>query len=813
MNVQLYAYENGVRFELDLFEEEPIKITLTAEDILGPEVTSSFSRQFRIPATSKNSRFFKYWFVAGVVDFDITKKVTAEIHVDGILYKTGQLRLLATYANGEADNTQFEIIFLGETKDFSSQVGDIYMSNLDLVDATHTMTLPNVENSWLPLGDPSLLVDGKVRYILAKRGYAYDDNNDQVAVPGQTNPSEIAADNSACVECTQNHADAFTKMANPLFTSQFTPIVQVKYLIDKIFALTDYTYKSGGVFEDAWFQELYIDGIGQAALPYTPNSDGFFQAECFNVQPVPEFTSIPFNIVNQNNANAYSNVTYQYTIPTDGTYEFSSYLRGFVANKNALGQPEPTADAGIYRNGSAVTAAPIQTGSGGSLDYEFNLTYSGLFTAGQVVDVVMSFQNLDFPSSLYEGNFDCTNSPLQIAVNDLMKTDVKVIDWFKSILTKFRLVMVPSVDDPNVFTVEPWQEYIATGQNFDWSNKLDYSKDTKLEPLFYEQANAIVFTDLPDDDQTNTYHQNTFSTVYGQRTFESYNELLTNSKTIDTQFSPTPVDQVMGVPATSNFIIPNFAKNGDALDGNDQFLQSIPLDINQRLLFWNGLRRTDTVTNTNHITWYYTDGVTTKNSGQAPLLQGGPGTDRYPCASYLSEIPSTATTLNLNWNRAFAYFEVGGGPAGTLGESVYERYWKTYIDNIYSPEARLLTAYFNLNSEDLRNLTFDDVIFIKDSYWRLNKIYDAPLGEIATIKCELIKILTYVPPGPECIRYKIQNNNPFVIYADLYNCYTGPQTISVPPGTFWSTCSYTYPTLPEGTTNYEITILTSPGCL
>ena len=73
-----------------------------------------------------------------------------------------------------------------------------------------------------------------------------------------------------------------------------------------------------------------------------------------------------------------------------------------------------------------------------------------------------------------------------------MKTDLKQIDWFKSILTKFRLVMVPSIDKVNEFIIQPWQEYIGTGDSFDWTDKLDYSKDNKLEPLFYEQANRII---------------------------------------------------------------------------------------------------------------------------------------------------------------------------------------------------------------------------------------------------------------------------------------------------------------------------------
>ena len=97
-----------------------------------------------------------------------------------------------------------------------------------------------------------------------------------------------------------------------------------------------------------------------------------------NVQPVIEFQSIPFNIVNQNNANAYSTTTYQYTIPADGTYVFSSTLEGQVRNNGNVGQPGPQATAGIYRNGSAIDS-DTQTGGIGLLNYSFNLTYSGNF--------------------------------------------------------------------------------------------------------------------------------------------------------------------------------------------------------------------------------------------------------------------------------------------------------------------------------------------------------------------------------------------------------------------------------------------------
>jgi len=718
MNVALYAYEGTTRYELDLYEEEPIKITLSAEEITDPtQINSSFTRQFRIPATADNSRFFKYWFVAGVVDFDVTQKVTAEIHVDGVLYRTGQLRLQAAYVNGATDHVDFEVVFLGETKDFASQVGDGFMSDLDLTDTAHTLSLGTLQNSWLDPGNPSLLVDGNVRYIVAERGNDYNDSGVMLAVPNASNPSEVSVGNTY----------SFTQNSTPLHTSQFTPIVNIKYLIDKIFERTDYSYTSTSIINDPLFADyLYMDGIG-TGIPYTPNSDGQMNVQVFNLQPVNEFQPIPFNIVNQNNAGAWSTVTYKYTIPVPGSYTFNWDISGFVQNSNDPGQPDPTAELRLIKNGSTEFNDGVQFGSNGLLNFSFQDTHSSTFNAGDELWIDMVFDNDDFPPTINVGTFSVTTTPVAVSPTDMMKTDVKMIDFLKSVLTKFRLVMVPSIDDPLKFEIQTWKDYIGGGDDFDWTKKLDYSKDIKIEPLFYDQTATIDFKDQEDDDRINTYQQDTFNTVYGERRFTSQNELLQGGKTIETVFAPTPSNGINGGPAGTNFIVPVFCEFGDEETSTGDGTQLIPLEVKPRLLYWNGLRNAGT-------TFYYSDGITTLSR------------NTYPAASYLSEIPSTSTTLNLNWRRQFAYFSSGGGPTGDTGESVYERYWKTYIENIYSNDARLLTAYFNLNSEDLRNLTFDDVIFIKDSYWRVQKIYDAPLGEVSTVKVELVKLLDYVAP-------------------------------------------------------------------
>ena len=172
--IQLYAYKDSVRYELDTYKEEPIKLTISAEDITDiPKIESSFSRQFRIPATSNNAKFFNWWFEMDVLDFDVTQVVQAEIHIDGLIFKSGELRLQAAYKNDSTDNIDLEVVFFGETRDFATQLGDIFLSELQAPELSHILDLDYIR-------DTENLVPangGILRYGLAVKGYVYSEDN------------------------------------------------------------------------------------------------------------------------------------------------------------------------------------------------------------------------------------------------------------------------------------------------------------------------------------------------------------------------------------------------------------------------------------------------------------------------------------------------------------------------------------------------------------------------------------------------------------------------------------------------------------
>ena len=714
--LQIYVYDStGAKFELDLYEEQPLKLTLSIEDIKDiPTVNSAFSKEFRIPATQNNSRVFKWWYEVNTVDFDITQRVVAELYVDGEFYKSGHIRINAAFVNEQTSNIDLGVIFFGETRDFASRIAEITIDQLELTRLNHELTIQNVQDSWA-----GTLKNGDIRYALAVRGYDYDDVGDVIQ------NSEIAEKN----EHPQNRS--FQKSNYPLNIDQLTPTIRVKAIIDAIFEQTGYTYSSDSIFNDAYFADLYTDGITKAEAQINKTS-GLFEARTVGGQYF-QFSQggdyVDFTNEINDPSNSYFPGNSRYSVPADGNYTINATFN-FEMGRGLFNQ-KPKYRAIMVQGGSTILADTglVQVPQGlGSITIPINLTYTGPLTqttgSSSQVNVQLLVQDSNGNNEVLEdGVFECTSAANPtVNVTTLLRYDVKCVDFLKSILTKFKLIMAPSPTNDFEFVIKPWQDYMGSGQNFDWTEKLDVNKDVVLKPIFFEQSQLIDFKDQPDEDMKNKPFQELNSRGYGELQFDSQNDLLRDTRTIDTLFAPTPVDVVPGFPDTSDFVVPFFCKEDATNLTIHDAPEKIPLRIKPRLLWWNGLAAQGVDED-----WWYTDGVTDIHNL----------TD-YPRFTQYSVFPSTAATINLNWFRDTPYFT-----DPNLGEGMYEKYWNVYIQELYSPLARIFTGYFNIDSQDLYNLSFDDVIFIKNAFYRVLKVYDAPLTETATVKVDLVKLLDY----------------------------------------------------------------------
>ena len=251
---------------LDLYETQPIKLTLSIEDITSADATSVFSRTFKVPATGHNNEFFENAYELDGIDFDITIKKPAQILVDGAEFKIGHVRLQKIYANGDLDKIDYELLFLGETRDFSSAIGELTMCQLQFTDFnwpdspveytnaadfTSGIGQQEVRDSWLAFpqtNSPTAgYADGDLVFPLIDHGNAYQ--NDDLNAP------------SISIGGSGSQEQSFTHQQHALPAQRFKPMVRAKRLWDQIFENTGYTYESN-FLESEQFLHMYLSAFG-----------------------------------------------------------------------------------------------------------------------------------------------------------------------------------------------------------------------------------------------------------------------------------------------------------------------------------------------------------------------------------------------------------------------------------------------------------------------------------------------------------------------------------------------------------------------
>ena len=732
--IQLKCYDSPLKqipTYVDLYEDSPIKLTLSVEDITNAEATSVFSKAFRIPNTPNNAKYFKHAFLIEGIDFDITIKKPAEILVDGSEFRTGHIRLQKIYNNKDLDRIDYEILFLGETKDFSTVIGDASMCNLDIPDITHVFGFGAVQTSWLAYPESSTLTaglnDGNVLYPLINHGNTYDE-------AGVVQESEVSVIGNR----------KFTTAAHPLAASQFKPMIRVKRLWDAIFEDAGYTYDSDfinpAVPEDSVFSSLYASAFGnEASISFdaTASSNNTFSAIGQTEGYVGDYLDAEVELSDLgNNYNTtisrYGPVAagfaglYTFTTSAFVGAEFETQSSGFIP-----------VDSVLVLQVNGVGVATSNQGNQQTVSLEADITLA----VGDTVRVFVDYVGSNEPSSseVSGQSFACIKAPGEVNPVSNFDCEYKQIDFIKDVLTTFRLVMSPDYNKPNNFIIEPFVDYIASGDTHDWSHKIDQSKDLLIEPLFFTQSDRIDYKHTQDGDYINTYHTAAYKEAYGYLEFDSNNDLLKGNRTIQTKWAPTPMTQIEGALTTSSFILPQLHVH----EAGDAGTLHLPIKCKTRFLFYNGMQTI--AVNANR--WYLEGAVNPQ--------------ELYPLVSYSSTWPMTADGTILNWNVDIGYwgFAVNGYPP-RLGQSMYDLYWSGYINSLYSKNARRVTGTFILNSVDLQDFSFDDVIYVNGVYYRPEKIIDAQIGELSPTKVQLIKLLNYnefvLPPLPSVTTYFIE---------------------------------------------------------
>jgi hypothetical protein len=780
MNTTLLLYLNGEWKLVDLYQDLPISVVIQETDVTDFQGRKSpYSKQFSVPGTNNNNQVFQEYFEVNGVDFDPLVKIPSVVQYRGTDIFTGTLRLQAVIINDTF--IEYQVYIIGEVGDFISEIKDLTLQDLNYTDLQHELTYDNIQLSWeAKNNEVDGLFGGAVIYPMVNQGLPYP-----------STASAATPDFSYSFSATSS----FSTSGNPISVNYFKPAIRVSEVTKRIFEQSSYTVNSD-FFETDYFKSIYMDTFQNGRLEidvasavtnqnlfisYRPNLRLQYEGE--RTIRLPFTKSLPGSFDPLNNF--YENPG-SFRCPYLGNYSFN--VRFNYASQDFLQV------AGSFRLVAKVGSSPtnLTTTVWTSGEYKVGWRLSGglqggpvneFFTANMIpglyIGVFLEEMNdyaaiglvrprgvynlLPFNSGGVRDTFirwDLYLSPTlagtKIVDFKLGISNIKCEDFLKGLIVMFNLVVVQE-QDSRTLKIVPYNEYYNEPDRAekDWTQKLDLTSSYRVEPLSFDLPKELNYTYMQGSEEyLNKLFEDTNDFNYGRFKFISTSNLLTSTQTYELPFAALPTSGVTNAP---NFIIPQIYR---LLNNQEAAYTAKP-----HLFFWTGNRYayTDALKQKQGFWYMYDDTFT-------PQIQ-----TTYPCVSHLSslDIYDSNYVSDLNFASTFDFFGNSNiYPVQNTPYTLYNSFWTDYINNNYSNETRRFTGRFYLYPLDIYETSLTDKIFIKDSFYRIEKINEGNLIEPTLTEVSLIKerggYYKIEPPSPF---YFVEPNAPYPSFSGI-NVFT-----------------------------------------
>jgi|TARA_R100000084_G_scaffold84588_1_gene39842 hypothetical protein len=719
--------ENG-QVLCDLYEDEDIPLTLSIDDFKNvAEQIQSYSKAFSLPATKRNNQIFNNIFEItrnddGII-FNPYVRTKCVLKQNGILIFEGYLRLIDI--QDKLGETSYNVNLNSEVIALADYLEGRTFSDLNLTELEHNYTKANIKSSWT----------SGVTYT--QSGTSGFRTSDTVKYPFVNWDNQILISNGS----TGNNAT----IGNPELTSlqqAYRPFVKIKYLIERIFQDTPFSFTSE-FFDEADFKKLYMDfNWGDALAPNTNMGEGEGENDdTTGVTAGTSFTRLRFDVETFSDASelGYDNSTSKFTANRDNQYYY--VYSDFVIGYSGAGSGPASQKVGVmgwekFDSGGTTTnyiagykdlySAGI---SAGLIQYSKNFIV--VLNAGESIrPVFKKIGSVTLDQETTQGLAAFTpNSTTVITGTSVITSEVlmqnlrgELGQWqfLKGIMTMFNLVSIPDKSDPNNMLIEPYADvFIKTTKgtsladrsiSHDWTDKVDVS-EIKLTPLTDLNKKTIFkFVEDDDDYAFSMYKDAVSGHLYGSKVFDAsgFTILEGNKEIIAEPFAatvPRPLDSQF-----PNFIVPMiYSYNPD--DGTSSGFDNSP-----RIMYDNGVKDSGTT--------YY---IPAQNGGssenQSDFLQ----------FSHLSTISTAQGTLDFHFGECQLIQPIGNA----VNDNLFNLYWLPYFSELYNPNTRIMTLKVNLTAGDISTFNLYDTVFIKNRKFRVNKIDYKP-NDLATVEFILI---------------------------------------------------------------------------
>jgi hypothetical protein len=692
------AAGTSVEYYLDLFENESISQNWRYTDLNNFTSLGAFSREFRVPYTDRNQlalgALFDVNYDGGINNY-FHYKLPSEIRVDTLPIAKGYVRVRKVYQQQGKIN-EIELAFYAETPDLFKTIGENKLK--DLTD------LPNL-NEVVKYDNVTITTPERV-WSLIDRGQLWSEQ-------GQAGTRRI------------NNANT------PVYAADLTPAVRWDYLLEQIIADAGFELEASSLlailagYHMPWINKSFLDtddlgpqyafrAYNASAITLDPNDFTFY-------------TGLTEAFDNNNNFNP---ATGTYTAPGGGRFTF--HLQYAMESTNYLGTATQTRLNLFYSiNGQIpVFMFAYEYTNTLQIDFTIGLDLQGGDTVQFALRYVATANNgIDVGTAtvraLY-GNGDLGFGSLveligtqlnygSTIIYNLNAPDMRQIDFLNDVIKMHNCTIVADRTNPNKISIVPYNSYVGSGNQLDWNAKLDISKDITIYSTTELQKNKTTFTYTAGEDYLSKLYKDNNRT-YGEYKAEGYtvnpdvpiSSFVTGDNTVQLITRSTPSGNIPG----TDIPIPQF------INTQNEFVVPGP-----RALFAVG----------SYVMQLYDDSV----GVEAPVQWTFQSLQNY------SNVQATITDFDLNFAPEVPPFQINANPYNNL----FNLYWRNAMNELYSPNARIMEAYFALDLTDILTFQFNDIVYVNNAQWRILEVTDYKVGQFESTKVKLIK---YIDSEADC---------------------------------------------------------------
>jgi hypothetical protein len=808
---------------LDLYTDIPLKLNKSFAELqdIGKR-NSDYSVGLALPGSKKNNAFFESYFNVDTnsLYFDVTRRVNIDVLMNDQKYFTGYMRL--NKVSVLDSKVEYDVTLYSTVADLYGQMGNNLLKDLDFNDMdwhfNHYFNVYNTSASWFQ----NTLQNGRIipslfMYPVVHSGYEYSGvtpNQSGGTVDSQTrlytSTNEIGTYATYAAYASANGLSADYRInspLNPILDNQLKPSLNMYALINLMFKNYGYTIKSS-FFESPWFKLLYMYGY------YS------FDGTKFGYRtPVPQ--TIPLEGVDILLTETFVDDTITClgspNIRTTRTYTI------YVVKK---GTGIPALSANQINVGLDFELFPCY---GGSTPYTVNLTippnttgttYSWI--SNQFVDCGGGSCELEliqnFGVNLSQTNVGISSAPLAytplppntnvlftegtyVDFSLVIDTNIKQIDIISSIAKKFNLVIIPDPDVTNQLIIEPYDYYIGTGVIYDWTDKLSFDKGFTVQPALNFIESELILTDQEDGDDANKTYKDRNKLIYGQNIVYNPTDFKSQSKKIDTIFSPEVIrkwDNNIGIPLGINYA----ASSNPEPSGGSETIRWKYTGLKQKPRMIYNLGNLSPFLDTVGETFNFGSAFRINNmffriQPSTGVNPGSPGPDgnTYALGSLVNTVIShtmpygNPDSNKINNDSICILFnsqepdDIGLGIStfnAYTDQDSYDLFYSNRVDNLYNKNTRFLTGKFNLKLSDIQNLRSNDLIKIQEQYFYMNKLEGFDLTNPELTSVELVQTNSNVSTYPtRYFKYVYCNETNDYVYK--FRTYFNPEENTIGP--------------------------------